>query len=94
LTDWACHAQDDNALTGSIPASWMTGQNCFKSLQVLSLLLNKLNGTLPQPSSSEQHVLPTSRAPFACGGAFCCCPAPGLYFQAIAGHVFMKVCVC
>jgi len=67
LTDWACHAQDDNALTGSIPASWMTGQNCFKSLQVLSLLLNKLNGTLPQPSCPNNtfcrpHVRPLHAA--------------------------------
>jgi hypothetical protein len=63
LTDRACHAQDDNALTGSIPASWMTGQSCFKSFPGISLLLNKLTGTLPQPSCPNNtfcrlHVRP------------------------------------
>jgi len=65
-TDRACHVQDDNALTGSIPASWMTGQSGLRPLEAISLLLNKLNGTLPQPSCPNNtfcrpHVRPRVR---------------------------------
>ena len=86
----AAHAQGDNCLTSTIPASWLcTGS--FPELWQLGLALNQLVGTIPAPqpySGLYRHDVSAAlcRPPADYHGAPCTMPTAG----PCAAHVNSK----